>query len=112
MHGRVSISKLKKKRLDYAEVLVQFSNFQNMDYEVDNLEYMNKKKRHTSESMSVGQTRPGDWKSGKASRDCARYSMYVDCKFDLFSIPLLNVLTLLSVSKGTWISRRSGGSSG
>lgn len=58
----------------------QFSNFQNMDYEVDGLEYMNKKKRHTSEPMTAAQAKPTDWRSGKTSRDCARYSMYVDFK--------------------------------
>ena len=47
---------------------------------MDSLEYMNKKKRHTSEPMSAAQTRPTDWRSGKVSRDCARYSMYVDFK--------------------------------
>lgn len=49
-----------------------------MDYEVDNLDFINKKKRHINQEYPLTAVQSkNDWKNGK-NKDCARYSMYVD----------------------------------
>ena len=73
----------------------------------DSLDFMNKKKRDVDqqdESYSTAATN-GDWKSGR-TKDCARYSMYVDCEFDLLSVPLPNFLTFLPISIERYVDFR------